>query len=53
MTHEQLQQEFQYRVAMSLVRELLKSGALSDDEYRRIDAHMIERFQPVLSGLYP
>jgi len=53
VTHEQLQREFQYRVAMSLARDLLKSGVLSDEEYSAVDVKMIQRFQPVLAGLYP
>ena len=53
MTPEQLQRESQYRIAMSLVKEMVKSGVLSDDEYHKIDARMILRFQSVLSGLYP
>lgn len=53
MTHEQLQREFQYRVAMSLAKELLKNMLISEDEYRTVDAQMIKHFQPVLSGLYP
>ena len=53
MTKEQLQREFQYRVAMSLVKELLKSGVISEEEYRAVDAGMIMLFQPVLAGLYP
>ena len=53
MTHKQLQREFQYRVAMSLAKELMKNGVISDEEYRTIDSQMIKCFQPVLSGLYP
>lgn len=53
MTHEQLLREFRYRVAMSLARELLKSGMISEGEYQIADAKMIEYFQPVLAGLYP
>ena len=53
MTQEQLQREFQYRAAMSLVEELLKRGVISDEEYRLVDARMIKHFQPVIAGLYP
>lgn len=53
MTQEKLQLEFQYRVAMSLVKELLKGGVISEEEYRAVDARMIMLFQPVLAGLYP
>jgi len=38
---------------MSLVKELMKSGVISEEEYRAVDARMIMLFQPVLAGLYP
>ena len=53
MTHDQLQREFQYRVAMSLVKELQKSGVITLEEYHAVDARMIKLFQPIMAGLYP
>lgn len=53
MTGEQLQREFKYRAAMSLAKELLKSGMITEDDYRAVDARMIRIFEPVLKGLYP
>jgi len=53
MTHDQLQREFQYRAAMSLIKELLKNEVISEEEYRMVDTKMIKHFQPVLAGLYP
>ncbi len=53
MTHEQMQREFQYRVTMSLLKELLKTGGINEKEYRAIDTKMILHYLPVLSGLYP
>ena len=53
MTGEQLQREIKYRVAMSLVKELLKSGMITEDDYRAVEAQMIRIFEPILKGLYP
>ena len=53
MTGEQLQREFKYRAAMSLAKELLKSGMISEDDYHAVDARMIRIFEPILKGLYP
>ena len=53
MTHEQLQREFQYRAAMSLVRELEKSGIISQDDSLVLNEKLILRFQSVLVGLFP
>ena len=52
MTGEQLQREFKYRAAMSLAKELLKSGMISEDDYHAVDARMIRIFEPILKGLY-
>ena len=53
MTGEQLQREFKYRAAMSLAKELLKSGMISEDDYRTVDARMIRIFGSILKVLYP
>lgn len=53
MTGEQLQCELKYRAAMSLVKELLKSGMITEDDYRAVEAQMIRIFEPILKGLYP
>ncbi|MPM98875.1 hypothetical protein SDC9_146065 [bioreactor metagenome] len=52
MTGEQLQRELKYRAAMSLAKELLKSGMISEDDYRAVDARMIRIFEPIFKGLY-
>ena len=53
MTGAQLQCELKYRAAMSLVKELLKCGMISEDDFRAVDARMIRIFEPILKGLYP
>ena len=53
MTGEQLQREFKYRAAMSLAKELLRSGVITKDDYRAVEAQMIRIFEPILKGLYP
>ena len=53
MTGEQLQREIKYRAAMSLAKELLRSGVISEDDYHAVDARMIRIFEPILKGLYP
>ena len=53
MTEEQLQREIKYRAAMSLAKELMRSGVITEDDYRVVDARMIRIFEPILKGLYP
>ena len=53
MTGEQLRKEFQYRVAMALVNEMLGKGIISDAEHSVLNEKMIVHFQSVLIGLSP
>ena len=43
--------EFQYQLTMSLVRRLKSSGTISDNEYKKIDAIMLEKYRPVTAAL--
>ena len=51
MTHEQLQREFQYRVALSLAKELLKSGVITEEDCGLVSTALIGHFQSLLIGL--
>lgn len=53
MTREQLQRELCYRAAMSIAKELLKGGMVSEDEYGSIGKGLIRYYQPIIFGLYP
>lgn len=53
MTREQLQRELCYRAAMSIAKELLNSRMVNDDEYIKINKHLIRYYQPIIFGLYP
>ena len=43
--------EFQYQLTMSLVRRLKVGGTISDNEYKQIDAIMLEKYKPILGTL--
>lgn len=43
--------EFQYQLTMSLVRQLKENGTISDNEYKQIDTIMLEKYRPVLGTL--
>ena len=53
MTGERLQCELKYRAAMSLVKELLKNGVITPNDYLAVDARMIRIFGSILKDLYP
>jgi len=46
MTQEQFDRERRYCVAMSIVREMLGSGALSAREYRQIETILAGKYRP-------
>lgn len=53
LTHELFEREKRYRVAMAITKSMLKEGIITAEDYAVIDTIMIEKFRPILSGLYP
>ncbi len=53
MTPDQFVREKDYRVAMSVAKYLLRTGCISQEEYRQIDTIMAEKFSPVWGSLSP
>lgn len=53
LTHELFEREKRYRVAMAVAKNMLKEGLISAADYAVIDTIMIEKFRPILVGLYP
>ena len=43
--------EFQYQLTMSLVRQLKAGGTISDNEYKQIDTIMLRKYRPILGTL--
>lgn len=53
MTPDQFTREKNYRVAISVAKHLLRSGCISQEEYRQIDTIMAVKFSPVWGALSP
>jgi len=51
MTDQQFQREANYRAAISVAKEMLTAGIISDDDFSKIKAFFIEKFQPVFAGI--
>lgn len=49
--NEEWNDEFQYQLTMSLVRQLKENGTISDNEYKQIDTIMLEKYKPILGTL--
>jgi hypothetical protein len=53
MTEEQLQREYDFYIAESIVGVLHKEGKITDDELRKISALNRQKFSPKLSSIMP
>ena len=49
--NEEWNDEFQYQLTRSLVRQLKENGTISDNEYKQIDTIMLEKYKPILGTL--
>jgi uncharacterized membrane protein len=53
MTHEQFDREKRYRVALSIAKSMLHKGIINEDDYKNIDTKLMQKYHPLLEGLYP
>lgn len=51
MSDSDFEREKAYQITMSLVRQLKNQGAVTDEEYRKIDTIMLEKYRPFLGTL--
>ena len=51
MTQEQFEMEKNYRLAISIAKNMLKNEMISPKEYKKIDAMLIAKYQPIIGGL--
>ena len=52
-TNEQLQREYQYFLAQSIVQKLLEKGMISSDEFDKITELNRKSFSPFLAAIMP
>ena len=52
MTNKQFKREIVYQVTMSSVRIMLGKGIITEEEYTVIDTIMLEKYTPLLGGIY-
>ena len=52
MTKEQFQREKMYLTTMTIARNLLKKGIISEDEYHEIDTKFTNKYRPSLGTLF-
>ncbi len=52
MTDVQFESEKEYQVQMSLIKEMLELGLITEKEYSKFDTMFIEKYDPIFSTLY-
>ena len=52
MSKEQMKQEKLYQATMSMVRQMLAEGLISEKEYRQIDTMFLEKYRPLFGTLF-
>lgn len=52
MKSEQFEREKEYQVRISLLKEMLELGLITDKEYDKIDTIFIEKYAPIFGTLY-
>lgn len=45
-------EEAMYQTTMYFTKMMLRQGLISEDEYRKIEADFLEKYHPVIGGLY-
>ena len=51
LTHEQLQREMDYRVALGIAKQLCQQGLVSHGELRKIEQKLRKNFSPVWGAI--
>ena len=51
MTSDQFEREKNYMVSLFIAKNMLSKGLITDKEYRRIDAMLVDKYKPVIGVL--
>lgn len=52
MTPEQFKSEKDYRVTLSIAKSMLQRGLITEQEYKKIDGIMLEKYRPLLDAVW-
>ncbi|ODA42694.1 hypothetical protein DSBG_0568 [Desulfosporosinus sp. BG] len=52
MTTEQFDREKVYRVTLAIAKTMLKKGLITEQEYKKIDGMMLEKYRPLLGVVW-
>lgn len=52
MSKDKFDREMKYQATMNLVKNMVKQGLITADEYAVIDTIFLEKYQPILGTLF-
>lgn len=52
MNEEQFSSELDYQVSLTMAKNLLQAGLISDEEFSKMRALLLEKYTPVLGNLF-
>ena len=52
MTNKQFESEKEYESRLFIIKSMLKSELITEDEYDKIDKILIKKYSPILGELY-
>lgn len=52
MTNEELKCEMEYQIRRSIVNKMLKEKIITEQEYKKIDTRLLEKYAPIFGSLY-
>lgn len=51
MTSEQFEREKAYCITLAIAKSMMQKGLITEQEYRKIDRMMLEKYRPLLGAL--
>ena len=51
MTKEQLDREKNYRVSLTVAKNLLNKGIITEKDYRKIDTMLVQKHRPIFGNI--
>ncbi len=52
MTDKQFNSELEYQIRRSIVSKMLKEKIITEQEYKKIDTKLLEKYEPIFGTLY-
>ncbi|GFH40220.1 SHOCT domain-containing protein [Lactococcus insecticola] len=51
MSEKEIKNDMMYSVSLSLAKSMLEKGIVTESDYRKIDAFLLEKYQPYIGLL--